>query len=105
MLAVPLRFFEQEAQVLHELGKHDQIPSLAAHFQENGEFYLVQEFVDGHDLTKEIIPGRKLREQQGIKLLTEIREVLVIVYQQNIIHRDLKPSNIMRCRKDGKPEY
>jgi serine/threonine protein kinase len=102
VLAVALRFFEQEAQVLHELGKHDQIPSLAAHFQENGEFYLVQEFVDGHDLTKEIMPGRKLREQQAIKLLTEILEVLVIVHQQNIIHRDLKPSNIMRRRKDGK---
>jgi serine/threonine-protein kinase len=99
--AIAFRLFEQEAEILHNLGKHDQIPRLFAHIEENGEFYLVQEFVDGHDLTTEIIPGRKFSEQQTIKLITEILEVLIILHNQNIIHRDLKPSNIMR-RKDGK---
>jgi serine/threonine-protein kinase len=100
--AIIQRLFEEEAKVLHNLGKHDQIPSLAAHFQEKGEFYLVQEFVDGHDLNREIIPGKKLSEKQTIELLQEILEILAVVHQKNIIHRDIKPSNIMRRRQDGK---
>ena len=35
---------------------------LFAHFEENGEFYLVQEFIDGHDLKTEIVSGNKLSE-------------------------------------------
>lgn len=84
------------------MGKlHDQIPSLFAHFEENGEFYLVQDFIEGHDLTKELILGQKSSESDTIKLLHDILEVLAIVHQQNVIHRDLKPANLMR-RDDGK---
>ncbi|MEH2306847.1 MAG: protein kinase [Nostoc sp.] len=43
------RLFNQEALTLETLGKHDQIPQLLAHFEENQEFYLVQEFIPGHD--------------------------------------------------------
>ncbi len=36
--------FEKEAKALEGLkGKCDRIPTLLAYFQENGEFYLVQE--------------------------------------------------------------
>ena len=94
--------FEEEARVLQRLGNYDQIPSLAAYFQEEGEFYLVQEFVDGHDLDQEIISGQKFSEEQTIQLLKEILEVLAIVHQQSVIHRDIKPSNIMRRRQDSK---
>jgi len=38
------------------LGNHDRIPRLFAYFEENQEFYLVQEFIEGHDLSQEIIP-------------------------------------------------
>jgi serine/threonine-protein kinase len=102
VLAICQRLFENEAKILQDLGKYDQIPALYAYFTENGEFYLVQEFVDGYDLNTEIIPGKKLSEKQTIKLLQEILEILAIVHQQNIIHRDIKPSNIMRRRADGK---
>ena len=94
--------FDKEAQTLYKLGKlHDQIPSLSAHFEENREFYLVQDFIEGHDLTKELILGKKSSESHTIKLLHDILEVLAIVHQQNVIHRDLKPANLMR-RQDGK---
>ncbi len=37
-------WFEREAKTLENLGKKcDRIPTLLAYFQENGEFYLVQE--------------------------------------------------------------
>ena len=94
--------FEKEAKVLNHLGKHDQIPRLLAHFEENQEFYLVQEFIEGEELTQELTPGKQLSEAEVIDLLHEILEVLVFVHQQNIIHRDIKPSNLMRRKQDGK---
>ena len=102
LLPIARRLFDAEAQTLYKLGKlHDQIPTLSAHFEENGEFYLVQDFIPGHDLTKELVPGKKLSESYTIKLLHNILEILAVVHQQNVIHRDLKPHNLMR-RQDGK---
>ncbi|MGD1717665.1 GUN4 domain-containing protein [Dapis sp. BLCC M172] len=94
--------FKKEAITLQRLGEHSQIPRLFAYFEEGGQFYLVQEFIQGNDLTKEIYLGQKISEEQAIKLLTEILEVLKYVHQQNVIHRDLKPQNIMRRKSDGK---
>lgn len=103
VLLVARRLFESEAEVLYRLGNlSNQIPKLFAHFEENGEFYLVQEFVDGHDLSAEIIPGKRWSEDEVVKLLAQTLEVLVVVHQQNIIHRDIKPQNLMRRREDGK---
>lgn len=102
VLDIARRLFDREAQVLYRLGKlNDRIPTLSAHFEENGEFYFVQDFIDGHDLTKELIPGKKLSESYVINLLQNILEVLAIIHQQNAIHRDIKPANLMR-RQDGK---
>ncbi|NER02790.1 MAG: protein kinase [Okeania sp. SIO3C4] len=94
--------FEKEAITLQRLGEHNQIPRLFAYFEEGGQFYLVQEFIEGNDLTKEIYPGKNFSENQAIQLLTEILEVLKYVHQQNVIHRDLKLQNIMRRKSDGK---
>ncbi|WP_124147293.1 serine/threonine-protein kinase [Okeania hirsuta] len=99
--------FDKEAKILHRLGKHEQIPQLFAYFEEDGQFYLVQEFIEGYDLTKEIYSWNKflrsrLREDETVQLLTEILSVLKYVHQQNVIHRDLKPENIMRRKSDGK---
>lgn len=95
------RLFDNEAKILEKLGNHDQIPRLLAHIEENEEFYLVQEFIEGHDLSQEVILGQKLSEAVVIKLLQDILEVLAFVHQHEIIHRDIKPSNIRR-RQDGK---
>ena len=103
VLKTARRLFDKEAEVLYRLGNlSSQIPKLYAHFEENDEFYLVQEFVDGHTLTSELIPGILYSEEDVIKLLTEILEVLAIVHQENIIHRDIKPQNLMRRHIDGK---
>ncbi|MFM7364728.1 MAG: protein kinase domain-containing protein, partial [Cuspidothrix sp.] len=96
------RLFAKEAETLQKLGSHNQIPQLFAYFEEKNEFYLVQEFVQGEDLSKEVYPQNKLPENQVKKLLREILEVLNFVHQENIIHRDLKPANIMRRVEDGK---
>lgn len=101
------RLFEREAITLAELGHHDQIPELRAHFIHRGAlgkdyFVMVLQFIDGSDLTKEIQQGHPLPEQKVKRLLIEILQVLKVVHDRNVIHRDLKPSNIMRRHADHK---
>ncbi|WP_364418267.1 serine/threonine-protein kinase [Moorena sp. SIO3H5] len=96
------RLFDTEAQILHQLGSHEQIPQLFAYFEENKDFYLVQELIEGEDLSQELVPGQQLNEDQIISLLKEILEVLEFVHQRRIIHRDINPQNILRRKSDGK---
>jgi serine/threonine protein kinase len=96
------RLFNTEARALYQLGRHSQIPSLFAHFEENQEFYLVQEFIEGEPLTRQIIKGKPWAEDQVILLLRDILQILAFVHQQHVIHRDVKPSNLIRRRRDNK---
>ncbi|UBF29163.1 tetratricopeptide repeat protein [Kovacikia minuta CCNUW1] len=96
------RLFDTEANVLYQLGNHDQIPRLLAHFEDNQEFYLVQELIEGKLLNQEIEAGKPWAEAQVIDLLKEILSVLTFVHQQNVIHRDIKPSNLMRRDRDSR---
>jgi len=97
-----LGLFEKEAVILEKLGIHPQIPTLLAHFQENDKFYIIQEYIDGHDLSTEIFAGKRLSEGYVIKLLQDILEALAFVHKQGVIHRDIKPANLMRRQEDGK---
>lgn len=96
------RLFDTEAKVLHQLGNHEQIPQLFAYFEENQEFYLVQELIEGNDLSNEIIPGKQIAEAQVISLLQDILEILEFVHQKNVIHRDINPRNLIRRKQDNK---
>ncbi len=96
------RLFEQEAETLYQLGGHDQIPRLLAHFQQDQEFYLVQDYIEGDSLAQELVPGRPLSQTEVKGLLQDLLQVLSFVHQQHVIHRDIKPSNLIRRRRDRK---
>ena len=102
VLETAKRLFDQEAEMLYSLGSHDRIPRLLAHFQEGEEFYLVQEFADGTDLTQEISSGKRSPESVVIALLKEVLEILVYVHDRNVVHRDIKPANLIRRNSDRK---
>ncbi|MGL5082434.1 MAG: tetratricopeptide repeat protein [Microcoleaceae cyanobacterium] len=102
ILKTALRLFEKEAEILEKLGQHDQIPRLLAYFKESDNFYLVEEFIEGHSLGKELISGSPWSESQAIALLEDILEILVFVHEQGVIHRDINPSNLIRRKSDGK---
>ncbi len=96
------RLFNSEAETLEQLGNHDQIPRLLAYFDENQEFYLVQEYIEGHTLTEELTLGQQWNESQVMQLLQEVLEILEFVHRQGVIHRDIKPDNIIRRVSDNK---
>ena len=101
-LEIARRLFDTEAQVLYKLGNHDRIPQLLAYFEENAEFYLVQELIIGNDLSQEFKPGVIFTQNQVMSLLQEILEILDFVHQQKVIHRDVNPRNILRREQDNK---
>ena len=93
--------FHQEAQRLDELGKHPQIPSLLAHFEQNQQLYLIQEWISGQTLDLELKEKGAYNETQIWEFLEEMLNILQYVHSHRVIHRDIKPSNIIR-RDDGK---
>ena len=97
-----LELFDKEAKALYNLGDHDCIPRLLAHFNEGNEFYLAQEYIEGHTLADELASGGKMPESYVIGLLKDILDVLTFVHQNNVIHRDIKPTNLIRRKSDGK---
>jgi serine/threonine protein kinase len=96
------RLFYSEAETLEQLGKHSQIPQLLAYFEENQEFYLVQEFIIGHSLSTELQPGYYWSESQVIEFLQDVLGILAFVHSYSVIHRDIKPDNLIRRVSDGK---
>lgn len=96
------RLFQQEAETLEKLGKHEQIPQLLAYFEEDQEFYLVQEFIPGQPLSSELSLGKQVPEFRVVAILQELLTILEFVHSYHVIHRDIKPSNIIRRRSDSK---
>ncbi|MEH1871403.1 serine/threonine-protein kinase [Nostoc sp.] len=95
--------FQQKAQQLEELGKHPQIPTLLAYFQQNEHFYLVQEFITGTNLAQVVEEEGAFNETQIWQLLEDVLPVLQLISDasgglrlRQIIHRDIKPQNIIR---------
>ncbi|EKQ68102.1 protein kinase family protein [Leptolyngbyaceae cyanobacterium JSC-12] len=94
--------FEQEAKTLAKLGNHAQIPLLLDYFELDGEFYLVQEFVRGCTLAKEVRRKGPFSEAQVKQFLWEFLPLLQYIHGKNVIHRDIKPTNLIRCKDDGR---
>lgn len=101
-LKIARRLFDQEAITLQKLGKHSQIPQLFAFFEEDHEFFLVQELIEGISLKDEYTRKGLLSESQCIAFLRDSLETLNFVHQLGVIHRDIKPANLMRRQSDGR---
>jgi CHASE2 domain-containing sensor protein/predicted Ser/Thr protein kinase len=99
-LDIARRLFKTEGEILELLGTHDRIPYLLAYFEENEQFYLVQEFIDGNSLYDELYPAKPLSESQVVEILKDVLEILVFVHSYGVIHRDIKPANIIRRQRD-----
>ena len=94
--------FEREAQTLGRIGNHPQVPRLLDYFEDNQQFYLVQEYVRGHNLQQEVKQNGPFSEAGARQFLSEILPMIQYIHSQQVIHRDIKPANLIRREQDRK---
>ncbi|MEM8779950.1 MAG: serine/threonine-protein kinase, partial [Cyanobacteria bacterium P01_G01_bin.49] len=96
--------FKREAAILEDLGqKHEQIPQLYAYCEEQGHFYLIQEYINGETLADKILKVGVLTEANVQEILLKLLTVLEYVHSYQIVHRDIKPNNIILRSSDNLP--
>ncbi|MDF5719172.1 MAG: serine/threonine-protein kinase [Rhizonema sp. PD37] len=96
--------FQREATILEDLGNdNNQIPKLYAYFSEQGEFYLVQEYIQGKTLTHKVHSHGPLNEIIVVEILRNLLHVLNYVHSRQMIHRDVKPDNVILRDSDNVP--
>lgn len=64
--------------------------------------YLVEEFIEGSDLTTLMTPGETWDTPQIANVFAPICDGLAALQEKSIVHRDIKPSNV-RIRTTGEP--
>ncbi len=96
--------FAREAAILEELSQGNrQIPTLYAYFIEAGQFYLVQEWIEGPTLGQQVSGEGRLSDAAVRTLLDRLLPVLEYVHSKRIVHRDIKPDNIIARLSDRLP--
>ncbi|MDB9362206.1 bifunctional serine/threonine-protein kinase/ABC transporter substrate-binding protein [Nodularia spumigena CS-588/02] len=104
--------FKREAKILSKLN-YQQIPRAWAFFVVEADsskyppkfFYLVQDYIEGENLSQILKKQRKFSEAEVLDILKEILKILTYIHNYDhklkTIHRDIKPANIMRRQSDG----
>ena len=93
--------FLREALFLARL-QHPAIPALYDYFFENGDWYLVMDYIPGHTLAEQMRNHSPLPPLEALGYTMQLCEVVDYLHKQTppIVFRDLKPSNIL-LKPDG----
>lgn len=88
------RKFQDEARRLASC-VHPHIVRISDFFVEDGQPYMVMDYIAGQNLGDVVLPNRPLPEEIAILYITQIGAALKVVHQKGLLHRDIKPQNII----------
>lgn len=89
-----VRRFQREALSASSLS-HPNIVEVYDVGEDNGQYYIVMEYIEGKHL-KELLKKRgKLTVSEVIDIMLQITDGMSVAHDSYIIHRDIKPQNIM----------
>ena len=95
------RQLKDEALVAMKL-VHPNIVQLRAFEENNGNPFLVMDYIDGETLDDYLAEKGKLAEDDVLRVLRPIAAALDYAHSKGVVHRDVKPGNVM-IAKDGTP--
>ena len=95
------RQLKDEALVAMKL-THPNIVTLRAFEENNGNPFLVMDYIDGQTLDDYLADKGTLGEDEVMGVLRPIAAALDYAHGEGVVHRDVKPANVM-IRKDGHP--
>lgn len=87
--------FRREAKILAGIKHPNIVACHAAGTTENGQSYLVMEFVDGPNLKSWIGGNGPLAVVPALRMTKALASALGHAFEQGVIHRDVKPENIL----------
>jgi serine/threonine-protein kinase len=94
--------FEREARACARVGSPHVCDVLDLGDLDNGQKYLVMEFLEGESLEERLTKKGRLTTHELAPIAFEILEGLGSMHQAGVIHRDLKPANVFLARRAGK---
>jgi len=86
--------FEREAKAASSL-KHQNIIDIIDFGEDDGQHYMVAEYIDGPSLSQILRNVNLLPKGVILSIATQVLNGLEHAHNKGIIHRDIKPSNIM----------
>ncbi|MDD4548023.1 MAG: Stk1 family PASTA domain-containing Ser/Thr kinase [Bacilli bacterium] len=89
-----LRRFQREALSASSLS-HPNIVEVYDVGEDNGQYYIVMEYIEGKHLKQLIKKRGQLTISEVIDIMLQISEGMAHAHDSYIIHRDIKPQNIM----------
>ena len=91
--------FIDEARIQARL-VHQNICTLFDAFDEDGQLYLVQEYVEGSTVKHMLAEaGGPLPFERAIEIARGVLSGLAHAHEEGVVHRDIKPSNVMVDKK------
>jgi len=89
------RRFTKEARIVSKFSHANVVSAYALESDDEGNLYLVLEFVDGGSLKELLQREGKLDPQRAIDIAIDLCNAIEAIYKRDIVHRDIKPSNVL----------